>query len=81
MGSCLSCFLLRSRLDKELEDPKDKKDILKGFYFSFIDQWYGLISNFEMFLNYKKLFYKDVKKITNFNRDILPNIVFMSDGS
>jgi hypothetical protein len=81
MGSCISCFLLKSGLEKELEEPKDANDVLKGFYFAFIDQWYGLISNFEMFLNYKTLFYKDVKKITNYDREILPNIVFMSDGS
>lgn len=81
MGSCLSCFLLRSGLVAELDEPEDVTQIIKGFYFAFIDQWYGLISNFYMFLNYKKFFFKEVKRITNYDRDILPNIVFMSTGS
>jgi hypothetical protein len=38
MGSCISCFLLRSGLEKELEEPKNAGNVLKGFYFAFIDQ-------------------------------------------
>jgi hypothetical protein len=81
MGSCLSCFLLRSHLNNELEESDKKEYKLKDFFIAFIDQWYGLISNFEMFIKYRKLFYKEAKKITNYNRSILPNLVFMSDGS
>jgi hypothetical protein len=38
MGSCLSCFLLRSNLNKELEDSKKKEYRLKDFFIAFIDQ-------------------------------------------
>jgi hypothetical protein len=81
-GSCLSCFLLSTGYNKELYDPtKDKKNFISNFFLAFIDQWYGLISNFEMFINYRSAFPSKVCKITNYNRFTIPDLIFMGDRS
>lgn len=61
---------------------RGKKNIkINNFFFIFIDQWYGFISNFMMFRKYKRNYPKKVNKFTNYNRIRLPDIVLMSDGS
>jgi hypothetical protein len=72
---CLSYFLSNSKKELLVDLKSRKLSSLKNCYILLIDKFYGFLSNFKLFIKYRKNY---LTKNTNYRSFRYPSVVFIS---